>query len=303
MRLLFCILTLTLPFAARADVPRVVTDIAPIHSLVAQVMGDLGTADVLVSGAASPHDFQFGFAQASAVQNADLVIWAGPLLTPWLEGSLAELAPDAVQLILLDTDGWGTLERRDWDEDGDHDHDHDHGHDEDEDLDPHAWLNPLVATVWVDHIATQLIAADPQNEATYRDNADATIERLLQLDQEITARLANVPRAALLVPHDAYHYFGDRFDVPAVGAISLSDATSPSPAKIADLQAMMQDLGVVCVLSDPQARSEWSDLVREGTPARTAMADPMGGAFDAGPDHYRLTLLAMSQAYADCLGG
>lgn len=70
---------LTLPLlllcatTARADIT-VVNDIAPIQSLTAQVMEGVGSPNVLVSGGASPHDFQFTFAQANAVQNADLVI-------------------------------------------------------------------------------------------------------------------------------------------------------------------------------------------------------------------------------------
>ena len=47
---------MTLPAAALADVPNVMTDIAPIHSLTAQVMGELGTPDLLLPPGADPHD-------------------------------------------------------------------------------------------------------------------------------------------------------------------------------------------------------------------------------------------------------
>ena len=40
--------------AALAEVPRVATDIAPVHSLVAQVMGELGEPALLVRPGASP---------------------------------------------------------------------------------------------------------------------------------------------------------------------------------------------------------------------------------------------------------
>jgi len=90
--------------------------------------------------------------------------------------------------------------------------------------------------------------------------------------------------------------------VLAVGAITLSDAQTPSPNKIAQLQDMVRDQGVACVLSDPQSRREWVDLVREGSGARTALADPMGTAYPVGPDHYVQTLRGIADAYADCLG-
>lgn len=64
----------------------------------------------------------------------------------------------------------------------------------------------------------------------------------------------------------------------------------------------MVDSSVVCVLSDPQSRVEWVDLVREGTDVRNAVADPMGGAFSVGADDYRQTIMLLRAAYAECLG-
>ena len=139
-----------LPLPALADVPNVMTDIAPIHSLTAQVMGDLGTPDLLLPPGADPHDFALRPSDAAALDDADLVIWVGEALTPWLESPLETLAPDATKISLLETDGWNVLEFRDLEmigADDDHDHDHDdhddhdhdeHAHDEDKDEHDHA---------------------------------------------------------------------------------------------------------------------------------------------------------------------
>ena len=59
---------------AIAETPQVATDIAPIHSLVAMVMGDLGTPDLIVTPGASPHTYALRPSQARALQNADLVV-------------------------------------------------------------------------------------------------------------------------------------------------------------------------------------------------------------------------------------
>ncbi len=80
---------------ALADVPRVATDIAPIQSLVAQVMGDLGTPSVVVSPGGSPHGYSMRPSEARALATADIVVWVGEDLTPWLEGPIDTLAPGA----------------------------------------------------------------------------------------------------------------------------------------------------------------------------------------------------------------
>ena len=72
------------PAPIRAEVPAVVTDMPPIQSLVAQVMGDLGQPLVLLEPGSSPHSFQLRPSQAAAIAEADLIVWTGPDLAPWL---------------------------------------------------------------------------------------------------------------------------------------------------------------------------------------------------------------------------
>ena len=79
-------LACTLP--AWAEVPKVVTDIHPVHALVSQVMGDLGAPVLLLERGASEHDFQLRPSQAADLADADLVVWIGPELTPWLDRAL-----------------------------------------------------------------------------------------------------------------------------------------------------------------------------------------------------------------------
>ena len=69
LRTLFGSLLLTT--AAHADAPRVAVDIMPVHALVAQVMGDLGTPDLILPPNASPHGFSMRPSQARMLENAD----------------------------------------------------------------------------------------------------------------------------------------------------------------------------------------------------------------------------------------
>lgn len=122
---------------AAADVPKVIADTPVVHSLAAQVMAGLGTPDLVLDRGADPHSFQLRPSQARALAAADLVLWVGPELTPWLERAMAGLRPRGSVLALLAAEG--TLRRAYGDgshrhgehHDHDHDHDHDDGHDHD----------------------------------------------------------------------------------------------------------------------------------------------------------------------------
>ncbi|MCV3274324.1 zinc ABC transporter substrate-binding protein [Roseobacter sinensis] len=137
-----CLALLSSP--ALAEAPQVVTDIAPIHSLVAQVMEGVGAPDVILPPGASPHAYAMRPSEARALSQADLVVWVGPMLSPWLEESIETLAPQAEHLSLMEMPGVQTLAFRsgemfvDAHDHGSHD-DHgaaheakdDHGHDDD----------------------------------------------------------------------------------------------------------------------------------------------------------------------------
>lgn len=145
-----------MPLPAAADVPRVVADIAPVHSLVAQAMLDLGEPALLVRPEMSEHDHALRPSEARALADADLVVWVGPALTPWLADSVGSLVRGR-SLELLDVAGTVRLGYRA--PHGGDDHGHGHGHGEGG-VDPHAWLDPENGRTWLDAIAAALAEID-----------------------------------------------------------------------------------------------------------------------------------------------
>ncbi|NIZ62589.1 zinc transporter [Sedimentitalea sp. CY04] len=327
--------------AGQADVPRVATDIAPVHGLVARVMQGVGTPDLVVQPGASPHGYSMRPSEALALNRADFVFWMGEALTPWLEGSVETLAADATVVELLDSDGVIALPFRegarfaahddhhaeegheDAHEEGEHDHDghedaheegeHDHdghdyghedgGHDHDhghEGVDPHAWLSPENGKLWLDLIATELTKHDPDNAEAYRANAVAGRAEIDQAVVTVDAGLAPLRSGGFVVFHDAYQYFEASFDLSALGAISLSDASSPSPARIAEVRDTVAELGASCVFSEPQFNPGLVATVLDGTGAKTAVIDPMGTEIPLGPQFYTTLLMDLGQRMADC---
>ena len=102
---------------ASAEV-RVVTDIAPVQSLVAMVAGE--TPEVLIRPGVSPHDAALRPSDARALETAEVVVWIGPDLTPGLEGPIATLAGGARVLTLLPEDEGAEAEDGRDHVDGDH---------------------------------------------------------------------------------------------------------------------------------------------------------------------------------------
>lgn len=326
-------LAMVLGCSAVADTPRVVVDIAPVHSLVARIMDGVGRPDLIIPSNASPHEYNMRPSDAAALQDADLVFWMGPALTPWMEEAIATLAEEATATELLELEATELLEfregpvfeahahdhaegRKDHDhESHDHEsHDHEgHGHEygdamesADDDhrhgaRDPHAWLSPENAIVWLDAIAATLSEADPQNAGAYRANSLAGRADILDLVMEIEAVLGPVRGGKFIVFHDFAQYFETAFDIPASGSISLSDASDPSPARIAEIRDRIAADGITCVLSEPQFNAGLLDTVMDRTAARTTVIDPLGAGLEPGPDLYPRMMRNIAGALAECL--
>jgi len=189
------------------------------------------------------------------------------------------------------------------------DHDHaahdDHGHDDHGHAhgahDPHAWLSPDNAATWLNIIAAELSALDPENAGTYFANAAAARAEMDSLKAEVASTLEPVRGKNFVVFHDAYQYFEVAFDFPAAGAISLSDASDPSPARIAEIQERVREEGIDCVLSEPQFNPGIVATVMEGTEAKTSVIDPLGSDLEPGPDMYPQILRNLATNLAGCL--
>ncbi|MBD3679687.1 MAG: zinc ABC transporter substrate-binding protein [Rhodobacteraceae bacterium] len=294
---LFAVLTsLFLAPAARAEAPTILTDIAPVQSLAAQVMEGIGTPELLISGGGDPHHVQLRPSQARGLSRADLVIWVGPSLTPWLGESLDSLRGNKPVLTLSEADGL-THRAAMFGDDHDHAHDDDHG---DEADDPHFWLDHGNAKVWLGAIAEALAEADPANSALYRANATAAATRLDATVTEAAAILAAAGSRRIVVSHDGWAHFAAAFDVSVVGAISEGDAAAPGAARLSELREMIVGHGADCLFTEVQQPGDFADTLAEGTGIGRGTLDPTGASLGAGPDLYPALILANARAIAGC---
>jgi len=290
--------------AAAAEVPEVVTDILPIHSLAAAVMEGVGTPALMVPPGASPHGYSMKPSQAAALERADLVFWVGENLTPWLEHPIDSLADDATVVELLALDGTVRHAFRNLDDANADEHEHEEkGHEDEHDhggLDPHAWMDPANGIYWLGVIAQSLSELDPVNAARYQANAQTTRARIEAVHKENSALLEGAEGLKYVVFHDAYQYFEQVHGLAPAGTIRESDAALPGPAHVAEIRDTIRESQISCIFSEPQFSAELIATITEGAQVKVAMLDPLGTAQDQGPALYPGLLKAMGEAVASC---
>jgi zinc transport system substrate-binding protein len=291
------LLLLLLPLPALAGPPKVVADIPPVHSLVARVMQGVGAPALLLAPGASPHGYAMRPSEAALLQEAEVVFWVGPALTPWLERAVGALGrAEAVSLLAAE----GTVHRA-WREGavfGGHD-DHDHG---DGDDDPHAWLDPENGKAWLAAIAATLAAADPANAGVYHANAQEGAVEIDRASARIRDLLAPLRGAVFVVYHDGFHHFEHRFGFEAAGAVTGGDASAPSAARIDRLRTLLAGAEGACVFAEPRIpeRALWP--VTEGLEVGMGALDALGVAITPGPALYPALIEGIAASLAECLG-
>lgn len=318
-----------LPLAAQAA-PEVVVDVPPIHSIVARVMAGVGTPRLLLAPGTSPHDYALRPSDARAIAGADLLVWVGPSLDPWLDEAADSLGagtrltletmPDLTLLPFRSARDVGGGGAEAGDADGhdpapeaagaggqdhgpehEHDHDHDHDHDHAGGLDPHVWLDPGNAIAIAEATAHALSEADPDHAAAYAANATAFAAETKALETDIARLLAPAQGRGYVVFHDAYQYLEARFHLPSAGAILLADGARPSAAHVSRLRAALATAQVRCVFTEPEFDPALAATLVEGTDIRIGRLDGLGLDLTAGPDLYPALMRGLADNLADCL--
>ena len=315
-------------FNVYAKSPRVISDILPVHALVSQVMEGVDEPTLLLEPGIDPHHVSLKPSDARALSQADIVFWVGAELTPWLDDSLAALAPNALKIAWIDSPDMKHItasenhhDNHDHDahnkHDDDHDDHHDHdshdkhdddhhdgrdhdAHDEHTGIDPHIWLDVDNAKKYLTYIQKILGDYDPQNAATYKANAEKAKTALTAQKTRMAKELSELPKRPILITHEALAYFENMFDIPPSTAIRDIDGNPPSPKRLAALRAGVKKAKPACLLVTPEDTESYTKLFTE-LEVKLVGVDQLGSTIAAGKDHYGTLLESLSTAYQTCL--
>ena len=298
------------PAAARAQTgpaagppagpPTVVVSIKPLHSLAVQVMEGVGVPTLLLETGADPHTYSLKPSEAEALAKARLIVWSGHSVETFMERPVAALAGKA-RVLRLDREKSLKLHRvregKAWEHGEDEKKGHAHGA-----IDGHLWLDPDNAIAIVRALVRELSALDKANAAKYAANGEAAIAALKALDADLAKALAPLKGRRFVVSHDSTQYLERKYQVTAVGSISISPERPPSAQRLHALRTRIKREGIVCVFGEPQHPDTLVKTVVEGTGARTGTLDTDGGiGVPAGKDAYAAIMRGLARALAACL--
>jgi len=243
----------------------------PLFEFTSRVGGDRVTVRQLTPTGLSPHDYEPTPGDMAALKRARVFVYNGAGLEPWADRLRAELAQGAVA---VEATRGLPLVKLEEEEDGEHEAGRELHR---EQLDPHTWLDPVLAQAMVDNIAAGLAQADPQGADFYRRRAQELKDRLAQLHTRYTEGLRGCRGRVVVTSHMAFGYLARRYGLRLLSVAGLSHEAEPSPRRLKDLLSAARREGVRAVYAETLAgRKAVEGLARE-LGARVLVLNPVEG--------------------------
>ncbi len=248
--------------AAQADDGRldIVTTVAPLTSIVANVAGDAADITGIVPEGTNSHTFEPPPQVAATMEDVDVVFLNGlQLEEPTLELA-EENAPEDARIVLLGDEVLPESEYL-----------YDFSFPEsDGKPNPHLWTDPTYAIEYAGVVRDTLAEADPANADTYTTNHDAFVAQAQALSDALRTDQATLPpgRRQLLTYHDAYAYFAKTYNWEVVGAVQPSNFEDPQPREVARIIDQIREREVPVIFGSEVFPSAVLEQIADETGAR-----------------------------------
>jgi manganese/iron transport system substrate-binding protein len=156
---------------------RVVTTFTVIQDIAQNVAGSAAIVESITKPGAEIHDYQPTPLDIVRAQAADLVLWNGFNLERWFEKFFENVKDVPAVTVTEGVEPVGISEGPYTGKPN-----------------PHAWMSPTNALIYVENIRKALVKFDPANADAYNKNAAEYAAKLKALDEPLRKRLEAIPQ-------------------------------------------------------------------------------------------------------------
>lgn len=137
---------------------------------------------------------------------------------------------------------------------------------------PHLWLDPLkLATVTTD---VALILDEKTKSTRYSQKAESVEKELRQLDSDIATELKACKGKKAIVTHDAFEYFGKRYDINFLPVVGIDHEEEPTPRRLSELIFQIKKENIP-VFTDSTMSQDIAKMISRETNVEVLYLDPL----------------------------
>ena len=247
------------------SLPKVVTSIFPLAEFAREICGDRAEIEMMLPPGAEVHTWQPRPSDIVNLSQADLLIYIGKDLEPWMHDILRSVKnPD---LVVLEVSKNIQL-RREYS----HQHDKQHHHSEQEGIDPHIWLDFDLVLNIIDQIVDVLSQSDPENAGYFQTRASAYKEKIKVLDQKYFKDLRDCrQRTFIFGGHAAFGYLAKRYNLHQVALYGLSPDSRPTPKQLMEVVDLAKKYKIEVIYFESYVSNELAKVIAKEIGVRTSI--------------------------------
>ena len=145
-------------------------------------------------------------------------------------------------------------------------------------VNPHIWLDPMLAKHQIDEIRDAMARSDPANADYYNQNADRFIAELDSLDAFIRSELASCDKLDFIAFHDAFIYFSERYGLRQHSIQGVSPEGEILPQTIQRIIELANGLDINVIYSEDLIDSRLADTIANEIPdGKVLVLSPIEG--------------------------
>lgn len=255
---------------------QVMTTFYPMYEFTKQVVGDKGQVELLIPAGTEPHDFEPSAKDLAKIADADVFVYNSPELETWTE-NLTDTIDTKKTEIIKASQNITLMEGTEHDHEEAHDHaaEEPEEHSHDHNLDPHVWLDPVLAIKEVETIRDQLSKKYPEDQAVFEKNAESYIDELKTVDQEYQAAVKGAKNKTFVTQHAAFGYLAKQYGLTQEAIAGISPDQEPSPSRLSELKHYVEDHEVKVIYFEENASSKVAETLSKETGVKLEVLNPL----------------------------
>jgi zinc transport system substrate-binding protein len=233
----------------------VVSSIFSIDEFVKKIGGDKIVSSLIIPAGIEPHDFDPTISQIQTISSADVLIYNGLGIENWLTKIESTHKIDASNGISASFSDKRNMT-----------------------LDPHVWLDPLLAKKQVENIRDGLNLIDPNNKDVYNSNAKSFLAELDELDKSIRTQLESCKKKDFISFHNSFSYFAKRYGLTQHSISESGPEAEVTPARLAEIINVAKNLNLDVIYSEELMDPRYAQVIAQEIPnGKVLVLSPIEG--------------------------
>lgn len=251
----------------------------PLAHFAQKTAGEDAEVTGITPAGAEPHDFEPTPRDIKKILSSRVFIYNGGGFDPWADRISAELKEKGVLLVNM-SENFRLIES------DSHEH---HDAKESKQLDPHIWLDPMLAAKEVAIISGLLSKTDPSNADGYAKRASNYAKELEALHRKFEDGLKSCRTRDIIVSHNAFSYMGLRYNLNIHAISGISAGGDPSPRRIGNLAKLAKEKDIRYIFFETLASPRIAETIANEAGVETLVLNPLEGLtpeeLDRGEDY------------------